>query len=65
EDWLRREWWNCRRRAKATSSSTMFGKTIVAIEGGLYSNHTLFKEYLNMVMIEIIGEEIAPYVIPK
>lgn len=40
-------------------------RTVVAIEGGLYTNYTLFREYLNEAMAQILGEDAAPYVIIK
>ncbi|PWA40770.1 Hexokinase [Artemisia annua] len=39
--------------------------TAVAVEGGLYISYTMFREYLNEAVAEILGEEIAPYVILK
>ncbi|GAB4835254.1 Hexokinase-3 [Ancistrocladus abbreviatus] len=53
-------------RAKAaSSSSSRMRRTVVAVEGGLYSNYTLFREYLNKAVSEILGEEFSPYVILK
>nr|XP_025686847.1 hexokinase-3 isoform X2 [Arachis hypogaea] len=40
-------------------------RTVVAIEGGLYSNYTLFREYLHEALHEILGEDIAKHVILK
>ncbi|KAI3822490.1 hypothetical protein L1987_10080 [Smallanthus sonchifolius] len=40
-------------------------RTVVAVEGGLYTSYAIFKEYLNEAVAEILGEEIAPYVILK
>lgn len=40
-------------------------RTIVAIEGGLYTSYTTFREYLNEAMKEILGEEVSPHVILK
>ncbi|KZV21155.1 hypothetical protein F511_25189 [Dorcoceras hygrometricum] len=40
-------------------------RTVVAIEGGLYTNYTLFRVYLNEAMAQILGEDVAPYVIIK
>ena len=37
--------------------------TVVAIEGGLYTSYTMFREYLHEAMIEILGEEAAQHVI--
>ena len=39
--------------------------TVVAIEGGLYTSYTMFREYLHEAMIEILGEEAAQHVILK
>lgn len=38
-------------------------RTVVAIEGGLYTSYTMFREYLHEAMIEILGEEAAQHVI--
>lgn len=37
-------------------------RTVVAIEGGLYTSYNLFREYLNEAMAEILGEERSGYV---
>lgn len=52
-------------RAKGSSSSNRLKRTVVAVEGGLYSNYRMFREYLNDAVAEILGEEIAPFVILK
>ena len=38
-------------------------RTVVAVEGGLYTSYTMFREYLHEAMIEILGEEAAQHVI--
>ncbi|KAI6669594.1 hypothetical protein NL676_004479 [Syzygium grande] len=38
-------------------------RTAVAIEGGLYTNYSMFREYLNEAMVEILGEDVAKHVI--
>ncbi|XP_038900313.1 hexokinase-3 isoform X5 [Benincasa hispida] len=40
-------------------------RTVVAVEGGLYTNYTMFREYLHEALIEILGEEIAKHIILK
>lgn len=40
-------------------------RTVVAVDGGLYTSYTMFREYLNEAVAEILGEEISPYVILK
>ncbi|KAK7341263.1 hypothetical protein VNO80_24189 [Phaseolus coccineus] len=40
-------------------------RTVVAIEGGLYSSYTFFREYLHEALNEILGEDIAKHVILK
>lgn len=40
-------------------------RTVVAVEGGLYTNYAMFKEYLNEAVAEILGEEISRYVTLK
>ncbi|CAA2987001.1 hexokinase-3-like [Olea europaea subsp. europaea] len=47
------------------ASRSKMSRTVVAVEGGLYTNYTLFREYLNEAMSQILGEEIAPSVIIK
>lgn len=49
----------------ASSSSSKPKRTVVAVEGGLYINYTLFREYLDEAVAEILGEDWAPYVILK
>jgi hexokinase len=34
-------------------------RSVVAIEGGLYQGYSVFKEYVNEAMDEILGDEIA------
>lgn len=38
-------------------------RTVVAVEGGLYTNYTMFREYLHEALTEILGEDIAKHVI--
>ncbi|KAG4973611.1 hypothetical protein JHK87_030432 [Glycine soja] len=40
-------------------------RTVVAIEGGLYSSYTLFREYLHEALNDILGEDIAKHVTLK
>ncbi|RRT84042.1 hypothetical protein B296_00016018 [Ensete ventricosum] len=37
-------------------------RTVVAVEGGLYVGYSMFRDYLNEAVAEILGEEVAPYV---
>ncbi|KAJ4840794.1 hypothetical protein Tsubulata_023886 [Turnera subulata] len=37
-------------------------RTVVAIEGGLYTSYTVFREYLHEALNEILGEEVAQHV---
>ncbi|KAK9692311.1 hypothetical protein RND81_09G255400 [Saponaria officinalis] len=48
-------------RSKAQSSNKL-RRTVVAVEGGLYSNYRMFREYLNEAVAEILGDELAPFV---
>ncbi|KAF5186611.1 Hexokinase-3 [Thalictrum thalictroides] len=51
-------------RTKGGGESTnKMRRTVVAIEGGLFASYTMFREYLNEAVAEILGEEIAPYVV--
>ncbi|KAG8653041.1 hypothetical protein MANES_06G161400v8 [Manihot esculenta] len=38
-------------------------RTVVAIEGALYTGYTMFREYLHEALNDILGEEIAQHVI--
>eukprot|EP00249_Psilotum_nudum_P014399 c24801_g2_i1 orf=588-2303(-) len=38
-------------------------KTIVAMDGGLYEHYALFRQYLQAAVVELLGEEVAKYVI--
>ncbi|KAA8549820.1 hypothetical protein F0562_001504 [Nyssa sinensis] len=40
-------------------------RTVVAIEGSLYTSYSMFREYLNEALTEILGEEIFRHVILK
>ncbi|XP_076904824.1 hexokinase-3-like [Bidens hawaiensis] len=40
-------------------------RTVLAVEGGLYTSYTIFREYLNEAVAVILGEEITPFVILK
>ncbi|KAH7515176.1 hypothetical protein JRO89_XSUnG0165100 [Xanthoceras sorbifolium] len=40
-------------------------RTVVAIEGSLYTSYTMFREYLHEALTEILGEDIAQHVILK
>ncbi|CAL9109965.1 unnamed protein product [Musa acuminata var. zebrina] len=40
-------------------------RTVVVVEGGLYIGYTMFKQYLNEAIGEILGDEVAPYVLLK
>lgn len=48
-----------------TTRQDRMKRTVVAVEGGLYTNYTMFREYLNEAMEQILGEHIAPHVIIK
>ncbi|KAL3621986.1 Hexokinase-3 [Castilleja foliolosa] len=50
---------------KTKSSTKTKMRTVVAVEGGLYSNFTMFREYLNEAMGEILGDDVAAHVIIK
>lgn len=40
-------------------------RTVVAIEGGMYTNYSFFREYLNEAVVEILGDEVSKMVILK
>lgn len=48
-----------------TRSDVKVRRSVVAIEGGLYTSYTMFREYLHEALLEILGEDIARHVILK
>ncbi|XP_056165700.1 hexokinase-3-like isoform X2 [Syzygium oleosum] len=40
-------------------------RTVVAIEGGLYTSYTMYREYLLEALKEILGEDVARHVVLK
>ncbi|KAF5447733.1 hypothetical protein F2P56_033260 [Juglans regia] len=48
-----------------TRSDVKIRRSVVAIEGGLYTSYTIFREYLHEALSEILGEDIARHVILK
>ena len=53
-------------RCGTTKDRRMTGvpkRSVIAIEGGLYQGYSVFREYLNEAMVEILGEEIAATVV--
>lgn len=51
-------------RIKSGRSSKM-RRTVVAVEGGLYTSYAMFRYYLNEAVADILGEDISPYVVLK
>ncbi|KAL7113490.1 hypothetical protein ACP275_04G064100 [Erythranthe tilingii] len=52
--------------AKSKGGGSMkMKRTVVAVEGGLYTNYTMFREYLNEAMGQILGDDVASHVIIK
>ncbi|KAJ8635677.1 hypothetical protein MRB53_009944 [Persea americana] len=52
--------------ASGRTKSELSGKprrTVVAIEGALYSCYLMFREYLNEAVAEILGEDVARHVV--
>lgn len=48
-----------------TRNDVKVRRSVVAIEGGLYTSYTMFREYLHEALSEILGEDIARHVILK
>lgn len=46
-------------------SDSKIKRSVVAIEGGLYTSYTLFREYLHEGLNDILGEDVAKHVILK
>ncbi|KAL9234802.1 hypothetical protein vseg_009628 [Gypsophila vaccaria] len=49
-------------RPKGPTNTSQLRRTVVAVEGGLYKNYRMFREYLNEAVAEILGEELAPFI---
>ncbi|KAL0899589.1 hypothetical protein Bca101_083550 [Brassica carinata] len=47
------------------SDKQMMKRTVVAVEGGLYSNYKMFREYMDEALIGILGEDVARHVVIK
>ncbi|KAF2577927.1 hypothetical protein F2Q68_00003649 [Brassica cretica] len=43
----------------------MMRRTVVAVEGGLYSNYRMFREYMDEALRDILGEDVARQVVIK
>lgn len=48
-----------------TKGQQKLRRTVVVVEGGLYTNYSMFREYLDEAVTEILGDEISPHVILK
>lgn len=46
-------------------SDVKMRRTVVAVEGSLYTQYTMFREYLHEALNEILGEDNAQHVILK
>ncbi|KAH7511343.1 hypothetical protein FEM48_ZijujUnG0025100 [Ziziphus jujuba var. spinosa] len=46
-------------------SDNRIRRTVVAVEGGLYTSYTMFREYLHEALNEILGEEVSQHVFLK
>lgn len=40
-------------------------RIVVVVEGGLYMKYIMFREYMEEVLVEILGEEVSQYVVVK
>lgn len=52
-------------KTKGKSQQSKMRRTVVAVEGGLYTNYTMFREYMKEAMGQILGEDVAAHVIIK
>ncbi|KAG2314124.1 hypothetical protein Bca4012_064754 [Brassica carinata] len=50
---------------RSRGENQMQKRTVVAVEGGLYMNYTMFREYMEEALVEILGEEVSQYVVVK
>lgn len=46
-------------------SDSRMRRTVVAIEGALYTSYAMFREYLHEALTEILGEDVAQHVVLK
>lgn len=47
------------------SHKQMMRRTVVAVEGGLYLNYKMFREYMDEALRGILGENVARHVVIK
>lgn len=47
---------------RSRGGDTKMRRTVVGIDGSLYTRYTMFKEYLHEALCEILGEEVAQHV---
>ncbi|KAL6976603.1 Hexokinase-3 [Sarracenia purpurea var. burkii] len=52
-------------RIKGGGHSDKMRRTVVAIEGALYTSYSMFRQYMNEAMTEILGENVSKHVILK
>ncbi|KAK4785086.1 hypothetical protein SAY86_001775 [Trapa natans] len=50
---------------RSSRADTKMRRSVVAVEGGLYTNYSMFRNYLNESVVEILGEEVAQHVTLK
>lgn len=43
----------------------MMRRTVIAVEGGLYSNYKMFREYMDEALRDILGDDVARHVVIK
>ncbi|EOA30392.1 hypothetical protein CARUB_v10013513mg [Capsella rubella] len=47
------------------SDKQIMRRTVVAVEGGLYLNYRMFREYMDEALRDILGEDVAQHVVIK
>jgi hexokinase len=47
------------------SDKQIMRRTVVAVEGGLYLNYRMFREYMDEALRDILGEDVAQHVVVK
>lgn len=50
---------------RRNSGKQMMRRTVVAVEGGLYSNYKMFREYMDEALRDILGDDVARHVVIK
>lgn len=50
---------------KDTKRMSLGQRTVVAMDGGLYENHPLYRQYMQDAVVELLGHELASHIAIK